>query len=100
MAAFSVVIAVYASIWAVVVSLWATFTALVGVGVGGILGGFLFMGLGKVPAGFGVLSCALICGGLAILMFYACKYTTVAMTVLTKKIALLLKKCFTKKEEN
>ena len=39
-------------------------------------------------------------GGLAILMFYACKYTTVAMTVLTKKIALLLKKCFTKKEEN
>ena len=99
-AAFAVVIAVYASIWAVVVSLWATFSALVGVGVGGILGGFLFMGLGKIPAGFGVLSCALICGGLAILMFYACKYTTVAMTVLTKKIALLLKKCFTKKEEN
>ena len=99
-AAFAVVISVYASIWAVVVSLWASFGALVGGGAGGILGGILFITLGKLPAGFGLLGCALVCGGLSILMFYACKYTTIAMVWLTKKIALFTKKCFTKKEEN
>ena len=99
-AAFAVVISVYASIWAVVVSLWASFGAMVGGGVGGVLGGILFIGLGKFPAGFGILACALVCGGLAILMFYACKYTTRAMAWLTKKIALLIKKCFTKKGGN
>ena len=96
-AAFAVVISVYASIWAVVVSLWSTFGALVGAGVGGVLGGGLFISLGKLPAGFGILGCALVCGGLSILMFYGCKHATVAMVWLTKKIALLIKKCFTKK---
>ena len=96
--AFAVVISVYASIWAVVVSLWATFAALAGCGVGGVLGGFLFILLGKLPAGFGLLSAALVCGGLSILAFYGCKYTTAAMAWLTKKVALLIKKCFTKKE--
>ena len=98
-AAFAVVISVYASIWAVVVSLWASFAALVGGGAGGILGGILFICLGKFPAGFGILGCALVCGGLSILTFYACKYITIAMAWLTKKIALFIKKCFTKKEE-
>ena len=98
-AAFAVVVSVYASIWAIVVSLWASFAALVGSSVGGVLGGFLFIGLGKSPAGFGLIGCALVCGGLAILMFYACKYATIAMVWLTKKIALLIKKCFTRKGE-
>ena len=98
-AAFAVVISVYASIWAVVVSLWASFGALVGAGVGGVLGGILFIVLGKLPVGVGLLGCALVCVGLSILMFYACKYTTIAMAWLTKKIALFIKKCFTKKEE-
>ena len=94
-AAFAVVIAAYASIWAVVVSLWAVFGALAGASVGGILGGILFLCLGKTPAGFGLMSAALVCGGLAILIFYACKYTTRATAWLTKKIALGIKKCFT-----
>ena len=98
-AAYAIIVSVYASIWAVVVSLWASFGAMVGVGVGGILGGFLLIGLGKSPAGFGLIGCALVCCGLAILTFYACKYTTIAMVWLTKKIALLIKKCFTKKGE-
>ena len=98
-AAFAVVISVYASIGAVVVSLWATFAALVGCGVGGVLGSFLFIFLGKFPAGFGLFSAGLVCSGLSILAFYGCKYTTVAMAWLTKKIALLIKKYFTKKEE-
>ena len=59
-AAFAVVISVYASIWAGVVSLWATFVALVGCGVGGVLGSFLFIFLGKFPAGFGLFSAGLI----------------------------------------
>lgn len=98
-AAYAIIVSVYASIWAVVVSLWASFGTMVGVGVGGILGGVLLIGLGKLPAGFGLIGCALVCGGLAILMFYACKYATIAMVWLTKKIALLIKKCFTKKGE-
>ena len=98
-AAFAVVVSLYASIWSVVVSLWASFGAMVGGGVGGVLGGILLIALGKFPAGFGILGCGLACGGLSILMFYACKYTTIAMLWLTKKLTLLIKKCFTKKEE-
>ena len=97
--AFAVVITLYASIWAVAVSLWASFGAIVGGGAGGVLGGFLFLFLGKLPAGFGLIGAGLVCGGLSILMFYACKYVTIATVWLTKKIALLIKKCFTKKEE-
>ena len=98
-AAFAVVISVYASIWAVVVSLWARFGAMVGGSVGGVLGGMLFVGLGKTTAGFGLIGAALVCGGLSILTFYGCKHVTVAMAWLTKKIALFIKKCFTKKEK-
>ncbi len=98
-AAFAVVIAAYASIWAVVVSLWASFAAMLGSSVGGVLGGMLFVGLGKTTAGFGLIGAALVCGGLSILMFYASKHVTVAMAWLTKKIALFIKKCFTKKEK-
>ena len=98
-AAFAVVISVYASIWAVVVSLWASFGAMVGGSVGGVLGGMLFVGLGKTTAGFGLIGAALVCGGLSILTFYGCKHVTVAMAWLTKKIALFIKKCFTKKEK-
>ena len=98
-AAFAVVISVYASIWAVVVSLWASFAAMLGSSVGGVLGGMLFVGLGKTTAGFGLIGAALVCGGLSILTFYGCKHITVAMAWLTKKIALFIKKCFTKKEK-
>jgi uncharacterized membrane protein len=98
-AAFAVVIAAYASIWAVVVSLWASFAAMLGSSVGGVLGGILFVGLGKTTAGFGLIGAALVCGGLSILTFYGCKHVTVAMAWLTKKIALFIKKCFTKKEK-
>ena len=98
-AAFTIVISLYAVIWSVIVSLWAVFGSLAGASVGGILGGILFLCLGKAPAGFGLMSAALVCGGLAILMFYACKYTTRATAWLTKKIALGIKKCFTKKED-
>ena len=98
-AAFAIVISVYASIWSAVISLWAAFAALVGSSVGGALGGVLFVGLGKTTAGLGLIGAALVCGGLSILAFYACKYVTVAMVRLTKKIALLIKKSFTKKEK-
>ena len=98
-AVVAIVISLYAVIWSVVVSLWAVFGALTGASVGGILVGILFLCLGKTPAGFGLMSAALVCGGLAILMFYACKYTTRATAWLTKKIALGIKKCFTKKED-
>jgi uncharacterized membrane protein len=98
-AVFAVLFTVYASIWAVVVSLWASFAAMLGSSVGGVLGGMLFVGLGKTTAGFGLIGAALVCGGLSILTFYGCKHVTVAMAWLTKKIALFIKKCFTKKEK-
>ena len=98
-AAFAVVVSLYASLWAVAASLWAAQVALIGSTFGGVLGGILFITLGKFAPGFGVISAALVCGGLSIFMFYGCKYTTKSAAWLTKKIALLIKKCFTKKEE-
>ena len=99
-AAFAIIVSVYASIWAVVVSLWASFAAMLGSSVGGVLGGMLFVGLGKTTAGFGLIGAALVCGGLSILTFYGCKHVTVAMAWLTKKSPFLLKNASQKRRKS
>lgn len=98
-AAFAVTIALYASLWAVAGSLWAVPGALIGGTVGCILACPIFIFVGNTPTAFAMLGAGLVCGGLAILSLYGCKATTQGAVWLTKKVALILKKSLTQKEE-
>lgn len=98
-AAFAVVVSLYASLWAVAGSLWSAPIALAGCALAGVAEFFICLFAGKTATGFMVLGLAFVCIGLSILFFYVCKYVTQYAVLLTKKLALFIKKCFTKKEE-
>lgn len=97
-ALFAVVVSVYASIWSVAVSLWAAFAAFVGGSLGGIVSGIIFICTGSLLSGLAMIAASLVLAGLSILMFFGCIASTKGIAILTKKIALLVKKCFVKKE--
>ena len=93
-AAAAVILALYVSLWSVIVSLWAVFGSLAVCAVGSVpMCVFLIAG-SSVASGIVTLSAGIICAGLSILMFYACKETTRCILLLTKKFAIWLKNCF------
>ncbi len=97
--AFSVVISVYAVIWVLVISFWAILPVFVGCSIGGIVGGIIIMASGYSIEGLFLMGGGIICAGLAIFTYFGCIEFTKLIIVFTKKIALLIKKCFVKKEE-
>lgn len=97
-AAAAVILAFYVSLWSVIISLWAVFGSLAVCAVGSVPM-CVFLVLGSGASGIVTLSAGIICAGLSILMFYACKETTRCILLLTKKFAVWLKNCFIKKEE-
>ena len=98
LAAFAVVLALYVSLWAVLVSLWACFGALAGSGLGGVVFGVAHIVGGNAPAGLAMLGAALVCVGLAILLFWACKAASAGTVRLTKRLAAYIGRRMTKKE--
>lgn len=97
-ALFSVVAAVYVSIWSVEVALWSIFAALAGGALGGIGAGVIFICTGNLLPGIAMIGASFACSGFSIFMFFGCVESTKRMTILTKNIVLLIKKCFVKKE--
>ena len=97
-AAFAVVLCVYIAIWAVDISLWAVFVS-VAVGVlaglaGGVLLSVMYGGLGGIT-----LICAgIVCAGLSIFLFFACREITRGFLWMTKKLLVATKKKFARKE--
>lgn len=98
-AAFAVVVSVYAALWAVVISLWAVFVSVAACVPAGVLAGVIFCCEGYTIPGIVMFAAALVCAGLAIFLFFSCKAVTKGSAWLTKKILLLIKRCFIKKEE-
>lgn len=98
-AAAAVILAVYIVIWAVVVSLWAVFVSLAACALGGVAVSVIFVCQGNSIIGFAMISAGIVCAGLAILLFLGCVAATKGTVLLTKKIALGIKKCFVKREE-
>ena len=98
-AAVSVIFALYISLWAVLVSLWAVFGSLALFAVGTVPACMVFALGGNPLSGLIVLSAGFVCGGLSILMFFACSKTTNGILILTKKFAMFIKNCFIKKGE-
>lgn len=97
-AAVSVVISLYASLWAVVGSLWGVFASLAVSGTACVMAfpvmamqDYFYSGLASFGAGLLVL-------GLAIFAFFGCHYATKGTVFLTKKLVLLIKCAFVRKE--
>lgn len=97
---FAVVLTLYISLWAIVISLWAVFASLAACGLAGVAGGIGFACAGHVLPGIALSGAGLVCAGLAILLFFGCRAATKGTAILGKKIFILIKKCFRKKEGN
>lgn len=95
----AVIFSVYVSLWSVIVSLWAVFASFIGCAIGGLISGIAFLLAGKEFSGIALLAGAIIFSGISIIFFFLCKLATNGILLFTKRIALLIKKCFLKKEE-
>jgi len=95
----SVIFALYVSLWSVIISLWAVFASLIACGFAACFVGVAFCFMKKGVLGLVMISAGLVCLGFGILMFLVSHYATKGTILLTKKIALAIKKCFIKKEE-
>ena len=97
-AALAVLIALYASFWAIIVSLWAAFGSLVGSALGGVISGLALSVGANLPAGMALIGAGIVCAGLSVLLFFACKAATKGLVVLASKTVLAVKRCLIKKE--
>ena len=95
-AAISVVFALYFSLWSIIVSFWAVFASLV-IGVpGSIAAGLVAFVSGSGLAGIALMGAGLVCAGLSVFAFFGCKALTKGTIVLTKKVAVAVKRAFIK----
>lgn len=93
-----VMLALYISLWSIIVSLWSVFASLVGCTIGGVVLSVVLLVSGRL-VGVGMIGVSLVLAGLAILSFIGCSAATKGTVLLTKKIALTIKKRFIKREE-
>lgn len=94
----AVILSLYVVLWSVIFSLWAVFASLIACAIGGVLAGAVFAIGNNALIGIAIVGAGLVCAGLSIFMFYGCKAATKGILILTKKIALWIKKSFVKKE--
>lgn len=97
-AAFAVVFALYIVMWALVISVWAVFVSLSASALCGTATGIIFISTDNTPAGLAMIAASLVCTGLSIIFFFVCKAATNGAVILTKRIGILIKKSFIKKE--
>lgn len=98
-AAFAVVISLFAVVWSLVISVWAIFISLAACAVGGVLAGIVIACTGQGLTGVALVGAGIVCAGLAVFFFFACKATTKGGWWLTKKMLVGIKRCFVKKEK-
>lgn len=92
-AAASVIISLYVSLWAVVISLWAVFVSLLGCALGGVVGG-AFLAFIDTSSGIFLIGAGIFCAGAAIFLFFGCKAATVGTVRLG---AYMIKNLFRKR---
>lgn len=96
---FSIVFSAFAVIWSLVVTLWSVFASLVGGAVGGIFSALVFIVLGNGLVGLLMLGVGICLSGVAIVFFIVCLAVTKLIALLTKKTAIGIKYCFTKRRD-
>lgn len=93
-AAFAVILSLYATLWSLVVSIWAVFASFVACAPAAAVAGIVFVINGNTLSGITVIGAGLILAGLAIFSFFGCRAATVGCARLTKNIILGIKKLF------
>jgi uncharacterized membrane protein len=96
--AVSVAFSLYAVLWSLVAVVWAVFGALAGCAFGGIVAGVGFAFGANALSGIALFGAGLVLAGLSIFLFFGSVEATDGVVTLTKKIVLLIKRCFIKKE--
>ncbi len=97
-AACAVVLAVYIVIWAVVISVYAVDLSAAAGAAGGLAGIFIYLKAGNPAGSLFSAGAAIAFAGLAILLFFVCKWITKAVLKLTGRIFLGIKTSFAGKE--
>lgn len=95
----AVIFSLYVALWSVIVSVWACFVSFIAGGFGGIILSIISLFIGHNVDALFIIGASIVLLGLSIITFYGCKLATKAIIILTKKLALLAKKLFAKKEE-
>lgn len=90
--AFVIVFSLFISLWSIIISMWSVFAALASSSFGCTLGGVAMIFAGFGTQGAAMIGVGLVCGGLSVFMFYACKAATKATALLTKKLVLQIKR--------
>ena len=93
LSASSVILALVAVLWSLVVTVWAVFAGLCGGLLGGIAAGVVLLCTAHVFAGLGLMGAGLLCGGLAIFLFFGCLAATKGAARLTKAVSVGLARC-------
>lgn len=99
-AAVSIVLSIYITLWSVIISIWAVSISLLACSVGGLLGSIFFFAKANTLTAFAIIGASLVLAGLSIFAFWGCKVATKSTFILTKKIAISIKKCFVIRSEN
>ena len=85
-AAVSVILSLYVTLWALVISAWAIFAAFAGGAIGCVIGGTAFAVIGNGIIAAAVIGIAITLLGLAILAFIGCKAATKGTVILTGSV--------------
>ena len=67
--------------------------------VSGVLGGISLLFTEKAVVGIVLIGLGFVLSGISILFYYGCKIATRGIILLTKKLALSVKKCFVRKDK-
>ncbi len=94
----AVVLTIYAALWSVLISLYAAAISIIGTAVACFACTGVYFYLGKPIGALVFLSAALILAGLSILSIIGCNIVLKYFIILSKKLWLVLKGCFVKKE--
>ena len=95
---FATIFTIFASLFSAIISLWAVFGSLVACAAASLPLCILYLFTSKATSGLVILALGIVCAGLSIFTFYACKLITKGLVFATQKFALIIKKSFVKKE--
>jgi uncharacterized membrane protein len=99
LSAFAIALSLYITLWALVIALWAVFASLAVCAPVGAIAGIIYACQGFGATGLATVAVALVCAGLSVFLFFACKVATEGTVQILKNLFARIKARFTKKEE-
>lgn len=98
-AAFGIIVGLFAVLFSLIVATWSVFISLAAGAVAGLVGGVITACFRSVLSGLVLISGAMVCGGLAIYMFYIAKAVSRGLMKLARLLSIGIKNLFVKKED-